>query len=51
LQLWVPTDAIVVDLNGDDRADLVMLASENQALVMYQSATVAGSFTAPQPLR
>ena len=52
--LWVPTDVLVADINGDGRADiltLAMLASsasqrEGRLLVRLQSATAPGSWLA-----
>lgn len=50
--LPTPVGRVAVgDLDGDDRTDLLFLGAENQVTVMYRSATQAGGFEAPVPLR
>ena len=48
--LWVPTDVAVADVDGDGRADLVLLRGDDQALLMLQSPTQSGVFLAPRSL-
>jgi len=50
LPLWVPTDVAVADVDGDGRADLVLLRGDDQALLMLQSPTQSGVFLAPRSL-
>ena len=48
--LWVPTDVAVADVDGDGRADLVLLRGDDQALLMLQFPTQSGVFLAPRSL-
>ena len=45
--LWVATDVIVADIDGDGFADLVIFGGDTPPLWMRQSATAPGSLAAP----
>jgi hypothetical protein len=51
IDMPVPMSRInAVDVDGDTLIDLILLGDSNRAYVMFQSATVRGTFSAPRLL-